>query len=594
METKTAGNVNAASILRRFTRLATKYPKYLFFALIGAGSVQLMGLIQPLYLRTLVNILAVQNHSDALAHQAFHILLIIAILYVAQWASRRVMALGTMYLEVNVMYDMNGASLAYILRHSHAFFSNQFSGTLTRRINKYAQAFESVADTVIMTLFPAAVYVMGSVLVLMTRNVILGEIFAVWCFVFIILQITLSRWRQPYRQARSEADSRATGALADALTNSATISLFSAFRYESERFAQYISDVRTKMLRSWTADEYLWGVQGLLMVGIEIALFYGAIYYWEKGMLTVGDFVLIQVYIIGTIDFLVNITQQLRRLYDAFADAAETITILDESHEVQDVPSAQSLKVTNGDINFEDVKFTFHSSRSLLEDFNVEIQGGQKVALVGLSGAGKSTVTKLLLRLFDVKSGVITIDGQDIAKVTQESLRNAIAFVPQEPVLFHRSLMENIRYGRRDASDEEVIEAAMKAHCHEFISALPDGYETFVGERGVKLSGGERQRVAVARAILKNAPILVLDEATSSLDSESEALIQDALETLMQGKTVLAIAHRLSTIMKMDRILVMEEGKIVDDGTHAELLKNDGLYQKLWSIQAGGFLQDEE
>jgi len=222
------------------------------------------------------------------------------------------------------------------------------------------------------------------------------------------------------------------------------------------------------------------------------------------------------------------------------------------------------------------------------------IKGGEKLALVGPSGAGKTTITKLILRFYDVKNGAIEIDGQNISNITQESLRNAIAFVPQEPILFHRTLMENIRYGRRDASDEEVIMAAKKAHCHEFISTLPENYQTYVGERGVRLSGGERQRVAIARAILKNAPILVLDEATSSLDSESEALIQEALQILMQGKTVVVIAHRLSTIMKMDTIVVIEGGKIVAEGTHNELIKQGGLYKKLWSIQAGGFHSDSE
>lgn len=284
----------------------------------------------------------------------------------------------------------------------------------------------------------------------------------------------------------------------------------------------------------------------------------------------------------------------MRRLYEGFADAHEMIVILETPHDVQDTPTANALTVSEGAITLKDVGFNFNETRVILEDFSLEIPGGQKVALVGPSGAGKSTITKLLLRLYNVTSGHITIDSQDIAEVTQDSLREAISFVPQEPILFHRSLMDNIRYGRLDATDDEVFEAARKAHCHEFIELLKDGYGTLVGERGVKLSGGERQRVAIARAILKNAPILVLDEATSSLDSESEALIQDALRVLMEGKTVVVIAHRLSTIMTMDRIVVVEGGKVVADGTHDELLTQGGLYHKLWSIQAGGFITDTE
>ena len=248
----------------------------------------------------------------------------------------------------------------------------------------------------------------------------------------------------------------------------------------------------------------------------------------------------------------------------------------------------------HGEISFNQVGFKYHSQSSGVQDLSLAIRGGEKVALVGPSGAGKSTLTKLLFRFYDVTHGSITIDGQDIRDITQGSLRQAISLVPQEPVLFHRTILENIRYGRPDATEKDVINAAKKARCHEFISRLPDGYHTFVGERGIKLSGGERQRVAIARAILKNAPILVLDEATSSLDSESEALIQQALTELMEGKTTIVIAHRLSTVMQMDRILVLEGGKVVDEGTHADLIDRDGLYQSLWNIQAGGFTAQTE
>jgi len=327
---------------------------------------------------------------------------------------------------------------------------------------------------------------------------------------------------------------------------------------------------------------------------IEIGLLGVGVWLWQHGKITVGDFVLIQVYILGLVDQIWNFGNTLRRVYDAFADASEMVDILETPHAIQDVQGATVLHCTEGTIEFKDVEFGFVEERNVLKDFSFQIAGGEKVGLVGPSGAGKSTITKLLLRLYNPRGGAISIDGQNISTVTQASLRELISYVPQESVLFHRTLRENIAYGKQDATMDEIIEAAKKAHCHEFISKLPEMYETYVGERGIKLSGGERQRVAIARAILKNAPILVLDEATSSLDSESEALIQDALAKLMQDKTVIAIAHRLSTIMKMDRIIVMEEGKVVLTGTHNELLAQESnLYKKLWKIQAGGFIDAE-
>jgi len=323
-------------------------------------------------------------------------------------------------------------------------------------------------------------------------------------------------------------------------------------------------------------------------------LFFFAIKYWQQGLITVGVFVLLQAYIINLINHLWGFTRTVRDVYQGYADAKEMVEILLLPHEIKDSPSAKELIVNNGEIEFEKLGFSFNETRSALKDINLTIKPGEKVALIGPSGAGKTTFVRLLLRLYSPPSGEILIDGQDISEATQESLRKNISMVPQDPILFHRTLAENIGYGRRDASRAEIEKAAALAHCDEFISNLPFGFETFVGERGIKLSGGERQRVAIARAILKNAPILVLDEATSSLDSHSEMLIQDALNTLMAGKTTIVIAHRLSTIQKMDRIIVIDEGKIVEQGSHQELLANENsLYKKLWTLQAGGFFPPE-
>jgi len=326
------------------------------------------------------------------------------------------------------------------------------------------------------------------------------------------------------------------------------------------------------------------------MISLEFGMMYYAIRLWQNGVMTVGDIALIQAYLFRIFDQLWDMGKNIRTIYEAAADANEMTEILLTGHEVQDASRAANLEIKKGEIKFRNVYFAYHEGMEILKDFNLTIKPGERVAFIGPSGGGKSTVVKLLFRFYDIQGGEILIDGKNIAAVTQDSLRANVALVPQEPILFHRSLIDNIRYARPGASDAEVIKAAKLAHAHEFISGFPEGYNTFVGERGVKLSGGERQRVAIARAILKNAPILVLDEATSSLDSESEMYIQDALKKLMKGRTTIVIAHRLSTIMQMDRIIVMENGKIMEQGSHHELLKvQQGVYQRLWNIQAGGF-----
>ena len=585
---------SVGSVFRLYSGAVSQYPFHFILSVVGVAATQVTALIIPLILRDFFNVLSTNTPSATAVHQLFFIIVILSALWILEWVFYRIKDRSVAYVEAEVMRDLFSESFGYLIEHSHHFFISNFAGSLTHKVNKFSRAFETLFDAVFFEFFPTAIFVTGAVFVLFLHNHLLGTMLGLWVIIFTTFQIYVAQLRQPSRIRSAEADTRMTAVLADSISNHSTITLFSGEKFEESYVRSTADTWYQALVQTWTVDNYIWAGLGMLIIVIEIGLMYGATIYWGRGLLTIGDFVLIQSYLLSTFIQLMSINRSLRRFYDALANAQEMTAILQEPHEVQDRHDAQTLAVSRASIDFKEVEFHFHAERPVLAGFNLSIRGGEKVALVGPSGAGKSTITKLLLRLYDVSSGSIEIDRQNIARVTQESLRNAIGFVPQEPVLFHRSLLENIRYGRRDASDEEVYEAARKAHCHEFISGLTMGYDTLVGERGVKLSGGERQRVAIARAILKDAPILVLDEATSSLDSESESLIQDSLKILMEGKTVLVIAHRLSTIMNMDRIVVLENGAMVAQGTHQELIERGGLYQKLWSIQAGGFIPDEE
>jgi ATP-binding cassette subfamily B protein len=581
-----------AGIFRTYATHTLRYPWLFVIIVLAAVLAQVTVLAAPIYLKIFIDTLAAGD--VAMVPVLRSTLAVLVLIWVLNWLFDRARYFATVYLEANVMPDLMRDAFSYLIDHSYNFFITQFAGSLTHRVSKFGRAYEVLFDSVIGNFLPTALFVIGAVAVLTSRNATLGMLLGVWIVFFLTFQIFVSRARKHSRVVRAAAETKVTAQLADAISNQSTIALFSGAEHEIARYTETVDSWRAATIRSWNADAWIWAGMGFFIIVIEAILLYGGIYYWERGLFTVGDFVLVQAYLFAAFERLAVVNRELRRVSDAISDAREMQGILDMPYDVADVAGAKKLKVTAGAIEFKDVSFAFPSDKSIFEHFNLSVKGGEKIALVGPSGAGKSTVIKLILRFFDVRSGAIEIDGQDIAAVTQKSLRNAISFVPQEPILFHRSLMENIRYGRRDASDADVMEAAKKAHCHDFISKLPQGYGTFVGERGVKLSGGERQRVAIARAILKNAPILILDEATSSLDSASEVLIQDALAQLMKGKTVIVIAHRLSTIMKMDRIVGLDGGRVVEQGTHQELLRTNGLYAGLWRHQAGGFILDEE
>ncbi len=476
-------------------------------------------------------------------------------------------------------------------KHSYRFFTNNFSGSLVKKIQRTANSYTVIMSILLYSVLQLLAATTIAVILIGGKSPLLAGVFLLWVGIIFVYNLLHSKSLHLIRKKRTALDSKATGALSDAIINSNNIKLFNGSTHEINLFDKILNDLAIARTKVWWAQFMSWRSQDIFVIAIETVTLFYLVSGWKQGRFTVGDFAMIQIIIVQLSSAIMNIGQVLRDWLEATSDAEEMTDILNTPYEVRDAPDAKNISANNGEIIFDKVGFNYNETRTVLKDFLLKIKPHEKIALVGSSGAGKSTVVKLLFRFFDVTEGKILIDGQDIAKATQESLHNILSLVPQDPMLFHRSLMENIRYGKFNATDKEVMEAAKKAHCHEFIVSLPDGYNTFVGERGVKLSGGERQRVAIARAILRNAPILVLDEATSSLDSESEMLIQQALAELMREKTVIVIAHRLSTIAKMDRIIVMENGQMIDEGTHASLLKKrGGVYKKFWQIQAGGFV----
>ncbi|MFA7302840.1 MAG: ABC transporter ATP-binding protein, partial [Candidatus Paceibacterota bacterium] len=531
-------------VVRAYTRATLRYPWTLLIGLIGLGVMQYVDLATPLYLKRLVDTLSESSPTESTVTALTAVIVAYAGLSMVKWVATRVQRASLTRMEAKVMSDLANYGFDELFTHGHDFFISNFAGTLTRRVTRFARSYEQVYDSLMFNFIPLVVFSAGSVSILYARNPVLGVTLLVWVLGFIAVQLVVTRWRQPLRVARAIEDSKITGSLSDAVGNHTAITLFAADAHERTIFRAIVDRWYAATMRSWNSDSIINGIQHFLGIAIEVALLWIGVVLWQRGLVTVGDFILIQIYVIGLFDQVWSFGNNIRRLYDAFADASEMIDIIELPRAIVDAPQAPALTVEHGAINFDSVGFYFTPDRPILKDLALDIAGGEKIALVGPSGAGKSTVIKLLLRQYDVSEGTVRVDGQDVREVTQDSLHEAIAFVPQEPALFHRTLRENILYGRRDATEEEMVAAAKAAHCHEFISALPEGYNTYVGERGVKLSGGERQRVAIARAILKNAPILVLDEATSSLDSESEALIQDALAKLMEGKTVIAIAHR--------------------------------------------------
>lgn len=589
-------------VLKYFWQVAKHFKMSFFTVIILTIISSALDVFIPLQYLKLWNVLSVNNFTAVSIAKS--LILFILLLNFFRWAFRRISGFSLAYFEAETIAGLRKQAFSYLIGHSHSFFANNFSGSLTQRINRYARAFEKIIDRMMADGLPLIIRSLGTVIAIYSLFPKYSYILGIFCVVFLLTAFIYIRYKLKYDVIASEADSKTTGAFSDSISNHSSIQLFTGHEYEKERIGEIIQDQRKKTAFNWYLWEGLGAIESFYSLAIEFIIFWVVLGDWKLGLITLPVIVLLQSYLIRLIENLWSFGAIVRAYYESFADAEEMAVILSTSYEVIDKEVAEALlplisenkaSVTNFatkvEVVFENVTYIYENNNSkVLDNFSLTIPAGQKIAIVGSSGAGKTTFVRLLMRLFNINSGRIMIDGIDISDISQKNLREKISFVPQDPVLFHRTLMENIRYGRRDATDEEVLTAAHLAHCDEFIDSLPNGYKTYVGERGVKLSGGERQRVAIARAILKNAPILILDEATSSLDSHSESLIQDAFHTLIKGKTTIVIAHRLSTIREMDRIVVIEKGKIVEDGIHEELVnKKDGLYKRLWDLQAGGF-----
>ena len=572
-----------------------KPQKWLLFFIVSATLViNIISVITPLFYKKFFDIIANNSGNTDVASQLITIIIYVAMFHGVLWVFYRLHGFCNISFQNDVIVRLKQQAYDYLIEHSYSFFTNNFTGSLVQRVSRFGRAFERLADRIMWDMFSLAIKVVSIIIIVYFINPWIALIILAWATTFLLFNIIFSIWKIRYDFAVAEIDSKTTAYLADTITNQNTVLLFNRFGFESAGYKKITNEQSRITKFNWNLVAMIEAVQSFLGFSIEIIVFYFAIKYWQKGLVTVGFFVLLQVYILYLIDQLWVFTRIIKDVYQSYADAKEMVEIMMLPHEIKDIPKAKELAVKRGEIEFSELNFSFNETRKVLENINLIIGAGERGALIGPSGAGKTTFVKLLLRLYSPTSGKIMIDGKDIQQVTQDSLRKSISMVPQDPVLFHRTLTENIAYGKLGASKKEITNAVKLAHCDEFIKNLPDGLDTYVGERGIKLSGGERQRVAIARAILKNAPILILDEATSSLDSHSEMLIQDALSNLMQGKTTIVIAHRLSTIQKMDRIIVIEDGRIIEEGSHNDLLaKQESLYKKLWTLQAGGFLTSD-
>lgn len=563
------------------------YAAMLFFETLAAAS----GITTPYALSMIIKaVTATKEQSMTLVDSLTGPLLLFVALALAEVVFSRVVGALQIRLGPRLRQSVVRSLFHYLQLHSHRYMSSHFAGALAHRVSETAMGTLQLLWIIATEFWPIVISIVVATVLLFRAHVELGLFSLLWSTTFVICSYVLARKSQAYAHRSASARSETTGGIVDSVTNIFSARLFARLDLERELLNKTLDkEFDAIRISAGFAERVRW-FQFMAAAVLKVGILYFALRLWGSGEITVGDFVMAVSLALLVINEARNLARRFLEFFDYAGNVANGIQTIVRPHEVIDLPQARSMVVQHGHIRFDAVRFNYPGAMPIFDKLCVDIPSGQRVGLVGASGSGKSTFVSLLLRLYDVQGGAIIIDDSPLTDITMQSLHEQISLIPQDPSLFHRSLLDNIRYGKPNASEEDVMAAARRAHAHDFILQIPEGYGSMVGERGVKLSGGQRQRVAIARVILKNAPILILDEATSALDSITESAIQETLDDVMRGKTVIVVAHRLSTIAHLDRILVFDHGRIVEDGQHDDLLARGGAYARLWARQSGGFL----